>query len=79
MVVRMMDPAHAGHAGDAGPVTVLPHEMMGAVAVLATIGAILVVLGFAGIWLLAKIHRQLKQGGRAGDGPRYPSSPPPSS
>ena len=77
MVGRMADAAHAGHAADAGPVTVLPHEMMGAAVVLAIIGAILVVLGIVGIWLLAKIHRQLKQGGR--DGPRPPAPPPTSS
>lgn len=51
----------AGHAGETGPVTVLPHELMGAVALLAAIGLVLVLLGVTGLWLLVKIHRQLKQ------------------
>ncbi len=79
IVARMADAAQAGHAGDSGPVTVLPHEMMGAVAVLAVIGAILIVLGLVGIWFLIKIHRQLKQDGRDAGSPRRSPPPPPSS
>lgn len=78
-VPRIADLAHAGHAAESGPVTVLPHEMMGAVAVLVSIGVVLVILGLVGIWLLVKIHRQLKQGAPDADGPRHPSPPSSSS
>ena len=56
----MSDPAFAGHAGDAGTPLVFPHEIMGAVAVLAIIGLLLIMLAVVGIWLLVRIDRRLK-------------------
>lgn len=76
-IARMADAAHAGHAGEAGPMTMLPHEMMGAIVGLAIIGIILVVLGLVGIWLLVRIHRQLKRGPDGASA--SPPAPPPSS
>ena len=46
--------------GEAGPATVLPHELMEAAVVLGIIGVLLIVLGVVGLWLLVKIHRRLK-------------------
>jgi hypothetical protein len=50
--------AFAGHAGDMTP---MPHEILGAVAILATIGVALIIIGGIGIWLLYRIERRLRQ------------------
>lgn len=51
----------AGHAGDAGPPSVMPHEVLGGMALLAAIGVILIMIGVMAVWLLFKIERRLRQ------------------
>ena len=53
--------ALAGHAGDAGLQTPMPHEVLGGIAMLAAIGIILIVIGAMGVWLLVKIERHLRK------------------
>jgi hypothetical protein len=52
--------ALAGHAGDAGLVPAMPHEVLGGMAMLAVIGIVLIVIGAVGVWLLFKIERRLR-------------------
>jgi hypothetical protein len=70
----MVDPAFAGHEGDAGSPMVFPHEIMGAVAVLGIIGLLLIVLAVAGIWLLVRIDRRLKHSGQETEQPHQSPS-----
>ena len=51
----------AGHAGDAGLPSVMPHEVLGGMALLAAIGVILIMIGVMAVWLLFKIERRLRQ------------------
>lgn len=53
----------AGHAGDAGLPSAMPHEVLGGMALLAAIGVILIVIGAMAIWLLFKIERRLRKHG----------------
>ena len=68
------DPASAGHAGEGGPVTALPHELMEAAVILGILGVILIILGLVGLWLLVKIHRRLKDGAPVRHNPHAPPS-----
>ena len=51
----------AGHAGDAGLPSAMPHEILGGMVLLAAIGVILIVIGAMAIWLLVKIERRLRK------------------
>ncbi len=51
----------AGHAGDAGLPSAMPHEVLGGIALLAAIGVILIVIGAMAVWLLVKIERRLRK------------------
>ena len=51
----------AGHAGDAGLPSVMPHEVLGGMALLAAIGVILIMIGVMAVLLLFKIERRLRQ------------------
>ena len=53
--------AIAGHAGDTGLPSVMPHEVLGGIALLAAIGLILIVIGAMAVWLLVKIERRLRK------------------
>jgi hypothetical protein len=50
-----------GHAADAGLPSAMPHEILGGMALLAAIGAILIVIGAMAVWLLFKIERRLRK------------------
>ena len=54
----MVTSAFAGHAGEMTP---MPHEIVGAFAILAIIGLALIILGGIGIWLLFRIERRLRK------------------
>jgi hypothetical protein len=51
----------AGHAGDTGLPSAMPHEVLGGMAVLAAIGIILIIIGAIAVWLLVKIERHLRK------------------
>jgi len=53
--------AVAGHAGDTGVPGMMPHELLGGIAILAGIGLALVILLAIGIWLLIRIERRLRK------------------
>jgi hypothetical protein len=59
-MIQVIADALAGHAGDTGAMSMMPHEILGAVALLAGIGLTLIVLGLIGIWLLFRIERHLR-------------------
>jgi hypothetical protein len=52
----------AGHAGETGSISMMPHEIMGGMVILAVIGVVLVILGAVGVWLLFRIERRLRKG-----------------
>jgi hypothetical protein len=56
----------AGHAGDAGLPSAMPHEVLGGIALLAAIGVILIVIGAMAVWLLVKIERRLRNPNKSG-------------
>lgn len=56
----MADEAFAGHAGETGSPFLFPHEVMGAVAILASLGIVLIVLVSLAVWLLYRIERRLR-------------------
>lgn len=56
----MLDSALAGHAGDAGAPGMMPHEIMGALALVAVLGIVTLIVGLAALWLLIRIDRRLR-------------------
>ena len=74
---RMIDSALAGHAGDAGNASLMPHEMMGALVLVAILGIVTLIVGLAAVWLLIRIDRRLRAVAKE---PRFfPHNPPPPS
>lgn len=54
----------AGHAGDGGVPSAMPHEVLGGMALLAIIGVVLIVIGSIAVWLLIRIERHLRDPGK---------------
>ena len=73
----MIDSALAGHAGDAGNASLMPHEMMGALVLVAILGIATLIVGLAAVWLLIRIDRRLRAAAKE---PRsFTDNPPPPS
>ena len=53
--------AMAGHAGETSVPGMMPHELVGGIAILAGIGLALIILAAIGIWLLIRIERQVRK------------------
>ena len=77
MGARMIDSALAGHAGDAPNVSLMPHEVMGALALLAILGIATLIVGMVAVWLLIRIDRRLRA--VAKETRSSTNAPPPSS
>lgn len=73
----MIDSALAGHAGDAGSASLMPHEMMGALALLAILGIAALIVGLVAVWLLIRIDRRLRAAAKATRS--FTNNPPPPS
>lgn len=72
----MADEAFAGHAGETGSPLLFPHELMGAVAILVSLGIVLIVLVSLAVWLLYRIERRLRTYERGLSDERRESSHP---
>ena len=73
----MIDSALAGHAGDPGSASLMPHEMMGALALVAILGIATLIVGLAALWLLIRIDRRLRAAAK--ETRSSPNNPPPPS
>jgi hypothetical protein len=58
-MIHTIAEAVAGHAGETGVPGMMPHEVMGGIAVLIVLGVMLVILAVVGVWLLFRIDRRL--------------------
>ncbi|HKW85792.1 MAG TPA: hypothetical protein VJM82_01840 [Nitrospiraceae bacterium] len=72
----MTDEAIAGHAGETGSPFLFPHELMGAIAMLASLVIVLIFLVALAVWLLYRIERHLRANERGLSGERRESSHP---
>jgi hypothetical protein len=55
----MIDPVFAGHAGETGGSLMMPHEILGALVLLAGLGVAILLVGLVALWLLVRIDRRL--------------------
>jgi len=60
-VILSVTNAWAGHAGESGVVPAMPHEILGALSLLAGLGIALVIIGLVIIKLLVSIERHLRK------------------
>ena len=60
-MIASVSQAFAGHAGDTGLPSAMPHEVLGGMALLTAIGVVLIIIGAVAVWLLAKIERHLRK------------------
>ena len=60
-MIEIITEALAGHAGDAGIAGAMPHEVIGGMVILGSIGLALIILAAIGIWLLFRIERHLRR------------------
>jgi hypothetical protein len=72
----MIDSALAGHAGDAGAPGLMPHEIAGALGLLAILVVATLLVGLVAVWLLLRIDRRLRTS--AGETRPLTTDPPPS-
>lgn len=61
LMICLKSTALAGHAGDTGALGLLPHEVAGALALLAAVGLVLIILVTVAVWLLFRIERNVRR------------------